>query len=306
MLSDPQQTQSYIHGLNIAGNGFLKLGNANDVVPVYVAPTAGVSDLEARIVSDTLISARFTADKDYQMTSVVMAPTGKPPLSYVLAPVTCKREDFQVQYEVTPANMARNTFGNGIAKNYLVVQVSLVSKCSTKVIVPLGGILIEPEWHEGGNYEKGPKTIAPYGLDHVMSVYNTDRTLTGSRAIIFNGIQAAATIGSAIEMFFGPGFTQGVAIFGGGFRNGVLEILKDMSPQQLKSLSSETFQTTETIGSNGAPPVQKFVFIPRRDVKLASGKRQRIDDISSLSITWFLASETTQTQNATNVKKKSS
>ena len=70
-----------------------------------------------------------------------------------------------------------------------------------------------------------------------------------------------------------------------------------------ESLSSETFQTTETVGPNGNPPVQKFIFVPKKDVKLPSGKRQRIDDIKSLTVTWFPAIESTQTQTGQQVDK---
>lgn len=305
LLTDPQQTQSYSHVVNINGKGFLALGKANDPIQIYLAPNDGVENLVGEIVSDTLIEGRFTASADYQVKSIVVAPTAKPAMSLVIADSSCKPTDIQVQYELTPYDQVKNLFGNGLAKNYHVVQVSIVNNCAKKIVVPLGGIRIVPEWHTGtkgkSTYENGAPTIAPFGLDHVMSIYNTDRTLTGSRALIFNIMQGAATLGSAIEPFFGPGFTQGVAIFGGAFRNAALEVSKDMSSQQLKSLSSETFDASETIGSNGASPVQKFIFIPRTDVKLPSNALQRIDDITKLTVTWFIGSDATQTQNATPV-----
>jgi len=305
LLTDPQQTQTYTHVVNINGTDFLKLGKATDSIQIYLAPSDGVASLAGEIVSDTLIEGRFTAAADYQVKSVIVAPTGKPALSLVVPDVTCKPNDIQVQYEMTPYDQVKNLFGNGLAKNYHVIQVSIVNNCAKKIVVPLGGVRIVPEWHSGtkgkSTYQPGAPTIAPFGLDHVMSIYNTDRTLTGSRALIFNIMQGATTLGSAIQPFFGPGFTQGVAIFGGAFRNAALEVSKDMSSQQLKSLSSETFNASETIGSNGSSPIQKFIFIPRTDVKLPSNKLQRIDDIIKLTVTWFVGSDTTQTQNATPI-----
>lgn len=305
VLTDQQQSKSYVHVLNISGTDFLKLGAANTTIPAFVAPSAGT--VNAQILSDTVIEARFTADTDYQLKSIVIAPAGKSSLSFVVPEITCKPDDILVQYEIAPVNQAKNTFGNGLAKNYHIIQLSIVSKCGRKIVVPLGGVRIEPIWHERQEKDKhdyvfGAPYIAPYGLDHVISVYNTDRTLTGSRALILNITQGMTTVGSAIQVFFGPGFTQGVAIFGGGFRNAMLEVMKDMSAQQLKSLSSETFQTTETVGSNGSSPVQKFIFVPKTLVKLPSGQFQRIDNINSITITWFTSSESTQTQNATKVE----
>jgi hypothetical protein len=305
-LSDPTQTTASLHISEVNGSGFLTLGAAKSVVPIYVAPSDGVTDLTAEIVSDTLIEAHFTAGPDYALQSVVFAPTGKPALAFVLPAITCKKEDVSVKYEIVPLEQAKNALGNGIAKNFHVVQLSIVNGCAKKLLVPLAGVSVDPIWHKDTTsscrkdvtkckYELGPKTVAPFNIDHVTSIFNSDRTSTGSRAMFFNALQAAATIGSAIQPFFGHGFTQGVAILGGGFRTAALQISPDMTAQELKALTGQSFESSETIGANGTPPVQKYVFIPRNAVKLPSGKEQRVDDIQTLNVIWFVVTDSTNT-----------
>ncbi len=159
LLTDPQQTQSYLHVVNINGKDFKTLGTEKTPIQIYLAPNEGVADLTAEIISDTLIEGRFTATANYQLNSVIVAPADKSPLSFVVPEVTCKESDVQVQYEITPNEQVRNLFGNGLAKNYHVVQISIINKCSKKIVVPLGGVKIEPRWHLGetrhGIYESG-------------------------------------------------------------------------------------------------------------------------------------------------------
>ncbi len=314
MLTDSDQTQSYPHVLNITGADFLKLGAAGTSVPVYVVPSQDIPLPTGQILSDTLIEARFTAGTDYELQSVVVAATGKQPLSFAVPEITCTQNDIDAHYDVVPVSEVQNILGNGLAANYLTIQLSIVSRCKQKIVIPLAGVTVFPRWHKDASkkakdgsliYQSGPETIAPTGLDHVMSVYNTDRTLTGSRAVFFNLLQGATTIGSAVERFLAPGFSEGVGIAGGAFRNAALEVAKDMSPQQLKSLASETFQDSETIGANGSAPVQKFIFVPRKDANLGSGKKQRIDDLCGIKLTWYTASNATQVENAKTITSTS-
>jgi hypothetical protein len=306
-LSDSTQTGLSMHVSEINGSGFLTLGAVKSAIPIYIAPNDGITDLAAEIVSDTLIEAHFMAGPDYTLQSIVLAPTGgKAAISFVVPANVCRKEDVSVKYEIVPWDQAKNALGNGIAKNFYVVQLSIVNGCAKKIVVPLGGVSVNPVWHKDTSqkctndtakcrYEPGPATVAPFNIDHVTSIFNSDRTSTGSRAMFFNALQAAATIGSAIEPFFGPGFTQGVAILGGGFRTAALQISPDMTAQELKSLTGQSFESSETIGANGTPPVQKYIFIPRNDVKLPSGMRQRVDDIDTLNVIWFVVTDSTNT-----------
>src|SRR5579863_509713 len=295
MLTDPEQTTNYPHVLNITGAGFASIGAPGTVIPLVVVPNTCVSGPTAVILSATGIEGRFTAPIDYRLSSVVLTPAGVPPITFAVPAATCSPNDIVSQYQIAPDSLAKDTFGNGLAKNFYVIQLSIINKCQSKVVIPIAGIRITPQWQTGNAYVTGPITTSPYGLDHVMAAYNTDRTSTGSRALMLNFMQAAATIGSAVQTFLAPGFTQGVAIFGGSFRNAVLEVSKDLSPQQLKSLASETFQTAEVIGTTANPGVQKFIFVPKKSVKLPNNQKQRIVAITSITLTWSVADNSTQT-----------
>lgn len=129
-------------------------------------------------------------------------------------------------------------------------------------------------------------TLVAFSLDHVTSIYSADRKLTGKRAIYFNTVLALATIGSAVEPFFAPGFTKGVAILGGGFTTASKEIFVDMSAEQLQNLTSQSFGSTEQVASHGS--LQKFVFI-RRNEKC---KKQTIETElrdGNFSVNWELS-----------------
>jgi hypothetical protein len=307
-LSDPAQKSNSMHISEISGSGFLNLGTVNAAVQVYLAPSDGVTNLQAQILSDTLIEAHFTAGPDYVLRSVVLAQPAHAALSYVVPVAACKKDDVDVKYEIIPWDQAKNALGNGIAKNFHVVQLSIVNACASKILVPLAGISVVPVWHPDASaactgdktkakckYLAGPDEVAPFNVDHVTSIFNSDRTSTGSRALIFNVFQGLATLGSAIQPFFGPGFTQGVAIFGGGFRTAALQVSPDMSSQELKALTGQSFEGSETVGANGTPPVQKFIFIPRNEVKLPTGQRQRVDDIKTLNVVWLVVTDTANT-----------
>jgi len=300
MLTDPSQTSDYPHVINIIGTGFTGAGFTGlTPAQVVLIPNEHIASGSTAVYvrSPTLIEVQFTAPVDYEVQSVVLSPAGLPaPITFAVPPASCRLQDVLYQYEITPDKLARDTFGNGLAKNFFVVQLSIINSCRLKIIVPIAGIQITPEWQDP--MAPHPTTVSPYGLDHVVAAYNTDRTSTGSRAILLNSMQALTTVGSAVQLFLGPGFAQGVAIFGGGLRNAVLEISKDLSAQQLKSLTSETFQTTEVVGTTGNPGVQKFIFIPKTVVTLPNKGKQRIVNIKGISLTWSVADNSTQTSAA--------
>ena len=148
-----------------------------------------------------------------------------------------------------------------------------------------------------------PGTISPYGLDHVVAAYNTDRTSTGSRAILLKAMQALTTVAARCS-YSSAQDLQGCGDLWWWPPKAVLEVSKDLSAAQLKSLTSETFQTTEVIGTTGNPGVQKFIFVPKNIIKLAAkGNKkssQRIINIIGISLTWSVANNSTQTTLAAN------
>jgi len=173
--------------------------------------------------------------------------------------------------QTVPKGQAGNKYGNGVADGFHVIQLSIVNECSMPIVVPLAGITVVPDPPTSANPvdldDKCAETggLVPFSLDHVTSLYSADRKLTGRRAVYFNVVQALATLGSAVEPFLAHGFTQGVAILGGGFTTASKEIMVDMSTEQLQNLTSQSFGSTEQISSNGS--LQKFVFVRRNKHK---------------------------------------
>jgi hypothetical protein len=163
-----------------------------------------------------------------------------------------KREFFYA-----PFHQASKKYSRGVAINFDVIQISIVNECPLPVLIPLAGIYLPfPD----------KRRIYAFSLDHVTSIYSNYHQFAGGRAIYFNVLQAAATIGSAIEPFLASGFTQGVSILGGGFTQGSAAIWKDLSAEQLQNLTSQSYQSTEQVGPNGGS-LQKFIFLPRNGKK---------------------------------------
>jgi hypothetical protein len=185
-------------------------------------------------------------------------------LSYSTGPVskptqktTCSDDDIDKSFLYVTQAQAKKKYGGSVGVYFDVIQMSMVNKCSLPVLVPLAGIYLAVS---------GRPDIHALSLDHVTSIYSNGKEFTGGRAIYFNILQAAATLGSAIEPFFGHGFTQGVSILGGGFTQGSAAIWKDLSAEQLQNLASQSFQSTEQVAGSGGS-LQKFIFLPKTDKK---------------------------------------
>lgn len=174
------------------------------------------------------------------------------------------------RYSILSTEQAKARFGAGIANNFYAVELSVVSNSRRKMLVPLASIQAEVEWVSGLDetskpakfYEEGPITVSPIPLAGVTSFFSDDRKATGKRARFFNFLQGLTTVGSAIQTFFGPGLAQAVSIAGGGFRQGVQKVFPDMSEEQLANLTSQSFESVETISPNGGS-INKVIFIQR-------------------------------------------
>ncbi len=209
-------------------------------------------------VTITLLDSSATAIRASVTSATVGYTVAEVALSYTTGitsiattQTTCADDSVVRDYFHVPTNQAIKQYGQGVGVYFDVIQVSVVNKCSLPVLIPLSGI-----------YFPGNPNLYPISLDHVTSIYSNNRQFSGPRAIYFNIVQATATIGSAIEPFFGIGFTQGVSILGGSFTQASAEIWKDLSAEQLQNLTSQSYQSTEQVGPNGGS-LQKFVFIPK-------------------------------------------
>jgi hypothetical protein len=226
--------------VEIAGTGLFPAG---DHPTVLIVP--GVTSVATLLTNtDTLIEAEFTVPQDYALQQVLLAYRAQS-VSFAVVGLTCRNEDVISKFSFITQRNSLQTFGGGVARYFHVIKVSIVNKCDQGIVVPLAGMVVSPRPDAGS----GP--ITPYSLPEVTAVYNTDRKLNGNRAIFFNILAAVATLGSAIEPFFGHGFTQAVAIWGGGFTTAAGTIFKDMSPEQLQNITSLSFGDSQQLGANG-------------------------------------------------------
>jgi hypothetical protein len=287
--------------LEIKGTGFGTFDMSN--VHVAVLPAAGVTAVQvlSRSQDNSTILAQFTAPTNYATEEVALS-TGANFLTYDTGASSCDFDSkVKLRPQIVPKKQAGDKYGNGVAKNFHAIQLSIVNECPMAIVVPLGGINVVTEHQAqqpagGACTEKG--ALVAFSLDHVTSIFSTDRKLTGRRAIYFNTVQALATLGSAVEPFFAKGFTQGVAILGGGFTTASKELLVDMSAEQLQNLTSQSFGSTEQIASHGS--LQKFVFV-RRSEKCKEEPIETDLRTGQFTVNWELSPASSQapaTQNA--------
>ncbi len=219
---------------------------------VLVYPSATVQEIDS--TATTIHAVVKGADASFVPVEVTLSYTTGPVTKATLK-TTCADEDIDRSYLYITQAQSKKKYGSTVGSYFDVVQISIVNKCSLPVLIPLAGIYVavppRPDIHA-------------LSLDHITSMYNNGKEFTGGRAIYFNILQAAATLGSAIEPFFGHGVTQAVSILGGGFTQGSAAIWKDLSAEQLQNLASQSFQSTEQVASNGGY-LQKFVFLPKTD-----------------------------------------
>lgn len=295
-------TQNYL--LEITGTGFASITDMSKV-HIVVLPATGVTPSPipalSRSLDNSQILALFSAPTSYTLEEIALS-TGSELLQHNVGSLSC---DFDSKAklipQIVPKDQAGNKYGNGVAKNFYAVQISIVNECPMAIVVPLGGITIEtkdgPKVGDGDKCQENA-TLVAFSLDHVTSIYSADRKLTGRRAIYFNVVQALATIGSAVEPFFASGFTKGVAILGGGFTTASKEIFVDMSAEQLQNLTSQSFGSTEQVASHGS--LQKFVFVRRNEKCKASTVETELRD-GKFDVKWQLSpasSEAPKTQSS--------
>jgi len=290
ITSQTASTQDFV--LEITGTGFAGIA---DISKVYIAvlPAAGVTPSPIPVLSRSLdnskILAQFTAPSNYALEEIALS-TGSNLLSFSTGALSCDfKSKVKLIPQMVPKSQAGDKYGNGVAKNFYAVQISIVNECPMAIVVPLGGISVaanDVPASTDADECKENGTLVAFSLDHVTSIYSADRKLTGRRAIYFNTVQALATIGSAVEPFFAPGFTKAVAILGGGFTTASKDIFVDMSAEQLQNLTSQSFGSTEQVASHGS--LQKFIFI-RRSEKCKKDTIETDLRVGKFSVNWELS-----------------
>ncbi len=249
---------------------------------VVLLPSEGVTSPGTPNYSGTVITMNFTASSTFVPLEVALSySTGT--VAKAVAGTDCAPDiDISKSYLLEPEEQVAKKYGHGVAKNFDVIQISIVNTCPLAVLVPLAGISVT----------SSTPVLHPFSLNHVTSIFSNDRTFSGPRAVFFNILQGAVTVGSAIEPFLASGFTKGVSIAGGGFTQGAANIWKDLSSEQLQNLTAQSFQATEQISANGGS-LQKSIFFPRTKNKVnlalsASLKISRgtgsLDDLIKLQV----------------------
>lgn len=246
----PGPTQMFV--IEIKGTGLNTTGLQVAVFPAK--DVKGLATLPASAAdAPTTMRVTFTAPPTYLLEEVAVLQPGSGPVVHTVEGSACDfQQHVETTFSVVPRDQAKDKYGNGIAANFYVVQLSIVNGCTIPITVPLAGIKILPR-------VPSVNPIPASSLDHITSLYSSDRKSTGARAIFFNVLQATATLGSAIEPFFGHGFTQGVSIWGGGFTQAWQAVFRDMSAEQLQNITSQSLGSNEKIAANG--PLQKFIFV---------------------------------------------
>jgi hypothetical protein len=304
--SQAATTQDFV--LEITGTGFAGIADMSSV-HIAVLPATGVTPTPIPVLSRSLdnskILAQFTAPANYALEEVALS-TGSSFVTFETGTLSCDfKSKVQLTPQIVPKKQAGDKYGNGVAKNFHAIQLSIVNECPMAIVVPLGGISVVTDHQaeqpvDNACTEKG--SLVAFSLDHVTSIFSADRKLTGRRAIYFNSVQALATIGSAVEPFFAHGFTQAVAILGGGFTTASKELLVDMSAEQLQNLTSQSFGSTEQVASHGS--LQKFVFV-RRSEKCKEKPIETDLSTGQFSVNWELSpasAEAPKTLNAPAAK----
>ena len=238
---------------------------------------ADATDISPSIqeISDSTIVVEFSFphgggySKPFRIAKVVvrkMLPQEKQTYSVSLELLPKRQRDLVSHYTILSTEQAKSRFGAGIAKNFYAIELSVVNNGARKVQIPLASIEAEVEWASGIDgikvFLEGPITVSPVPLAGVTSFFSNDRKASGKRAWFFNLLQGLTTVGSAIESFFGPGFSRGVSIAGGGFRQGAQKVFPDMSEEQLANLTSQSFESVETASPSGGS-IGKVIFIQR-------------------------------------------
>ncbi len=220
------------------------------------------------------------------------------------------------KYTVLDKKSANTLLGKGIADNFYVLQVSVVNNGDKKVTVPLSSIQAEIEWVRGVNqkqtiaYIAGPSTLAPIPLAAVSSYFGAYQKAKGFRAHLFNGLDAAATAATALVPFTGPSVKDGEVFFSGGFVPGLKKLLGDLSSQQLQNLTSQSWESSETLPAKGGA-VEKLIYIQRKEqfaskpvkvIGAVAQTRKQIASIMDLEINGYEVTDS-ETKTATPAPK---
>lgn len=147
---------------------------------VVLLPSTGITERDTPVYTATLITMSFTASSTYVPLEVTLSYTSGPVGAAITGTDCAPDVDVVKSYFLVPEEQVSKKYGHGVAKNFDVVQISIVNKCPLPVLVPLAGISLTIS-----------KLIYhPFSLDHVTSIFSNDRAFSGperSSSTLFKG-----------------------------------------------------------------------------------------------------------------------
>jgi hypothetical protein len=233
-------------------------------------------------LEDSTVTIKKTVQKTTQtvkndkVTGTVTGPKDETyNLAYQIGP---KRDpNLTYNYTILDNHSANTLLGKGVADNFYVLQLSVVNNSEKKVAIPLASIHAEVEWIRGLGgpknknvaFVQGPPTLAPIPLAAVSSNFEAYQKAIGLRARLFNGLDAATIVGTALVPFTGPSLKSAEVFFSGGFVPAVHKAWGDLSSQQLQNLTSLSWESSETLPAKGGS-VEKLIYIQKRSQQFES------------------------------------
>lgn len=204
------------------------------------------------------------------------------------------------KYTVFDKKSANTLLGKGIADNFFVLQLSVVNNGEKKVTIPLSAIQAEVEWVFGTDYKstlylQGPATVSPFPLAAVSGYFDAYQKVRGTRAIVFNTLNAATIMTTALVPFAGPSVKDAAVYFSGGFVPGLGKAWGDLSGQQLQNLTALSWESSETLPAKGGS-TEKLIYIPENDevvgrkIEVSGQKndiKKRIANIMDVELTGY-------------------
>ena len=138
--SQPSATSGYL--LVITGTGFTKSVDLSKVqIGILSASGAPQTITGPARVSDTELVAAFTAPASYALQSVTVSVPGSDLIPFGVTTAACDFQDkVKLSAQTVPKKQAGDKYGNGVAKNFHAIQISIVNECPMAVVVPLAGM----------------------------------------------------------------------------------------------------------------------------------------------------------------------
>jgi len=222
----------------------LRLENAT--VTVYKGAVKGTSTSDA--------AATFTAVLSGPQTFVATKEIGPP-----------RDKNLEYRYAVLNQQDALKLFGEGVGKNFFVIELTVVNNAKKKMAVPLGSIQDETVWAygdpENGEFlDEGPPTLPPLPLGAVSGYFDAYQKSKGKWAKVFNVLDGVTTLSAAMVPVIKEVGRAGLILSGGGIP-ALRKAIGDLSSEQLQRLTAMSWENVEEIVPGGSQ--SKFIYIPR-------------------------------------------